>query len=103
MTKDNQRDAVAIELERSSACLEEARILLGASRPEGATSRQAVRLPKEMRLPGQDVVVRRRGRTLVIEPVDVADDRSAFWESLLPLEPPIRRHKTRSAEKRRAV
>ncbi len=39
MTRDNQRDAIALELERSAACLDEARILLGSSRPEGATSR----------------------------------------------------------------
>lgn len=39
MTQDNKREAIRIELERSAQCLDEARILLGASRPEGATSR----------------------------------------------------------------
>jgi antitoxin VapB len=31
---------------------------------------QAVRLPKEFRLPGKEVSVRRQGRALIIEPLD---------------------------------
>lgn len=31
---------------------------------------QAVRLPKEFRLPGEEVLVRRRGKSVVLEPAD---------------------------------
>ena len=41
---------------------------------------QAVRLPKEFRLPGREVRVRRVGRGLLLEPV--ADDVSAWLADL---------------------
>lgn len=47
------------------------------------TSRsQAVRLPKEFRLPGSEVRVRRIGRGLLLEPVapDIDDVRAIFAE-----------------------
>jgi antitoxin VapB len=63
---------------------------------------QAVRLPKELRVEGTEVLVRRRGRAILIEPApdDGWDD---FWERLVPLQKPIRRWKTRLAERRRPL
>lgn len=61
---------------------------------------QAVRLPKVMRLPGKQVLVRRRGKAIVLEPLPDTDDWEGFWAQLLPLARPIRRGKTRSAERR---
>ena len=76
--------------------------------PRSATTRvfwsggsQAVRLPKALRLTSDEVTVRRRGDALVIEPI--ADDWSGFWDRLLPLAKPVRRWKTRRAERRRPV
>jgi antitoxin VapB len=63
---------------------------------------QAVRLPKAMRLEGTEVRIRRRGSTLVIEPVE-ADEWGDFWESLLPLRQPVKRAKARAAERRRPL
>ncbi|GMU58257.1 MAG: hypothetical protein AMXMBFR34_00200 [Myxococcaceae bacterium] len=64
---------------------------------------QAVRLPRAMRLPGTEVLVQRRGRSLVLEPVPEGDDWKGFWERLVPLRHPVKRHPTRPAEKRRGV
>lgn len=61
---------------------------------------QAVRLPKAMRLPGKQVIVRRRGKAVILEPLPEADDWTGFWDQILPLSRPIRRGKTRSAERR---
>ena len=61
---------------------------------------QAVRLPKAMRLPGKQVRVRRRGKTIVLEPLQDADDWEGFWDRLVPVTHPIRRGKTRAAERR---
>ena len=63
---------------------------------------QAVRLPKELRIEGTEVLVRRRGRAILIEPApdDGWDD---FWERLVPLERHIRRWKTRPAGRRRGL
>jgi virulence-associated protein VagC len=61
---------------------------------------QAVRLPKAMRLPGKQVIVRRRGKAVILEPLPEADDWTGFWERILPLARPIRRGKTRPAERR---
>ena len=43
---------------------------------------QAVRLPKEFRLPGKEVRVRRIGRSVLLEPMerDAADIRAIFAE-----------------------
>ena len=64
---------------------------------------QAVRLPKAMRIEGVEVVVRRRGETIVLEPLPEADDWDGFWDRLLPLKHPVRRHETRAVEKRKRI
>jgi virulence-associated protein VagC len=61
---------------------------------------QAVRLPKAMRLPGTEVIVRRRGAEVILEPLPDNDDWEGFWDRLVPLARPIRRGKTRPAERR---
>ena len=64
---------------------------------------QAVRLPKAMRLSSREVVVRRQGRTLVLDPVVGGDDWEAFWDRLVPLARPLRRWKTGRAERRKPL
>jgi virulence-associated protein VagC len=61
---------------------------------------QAVRLPRAMRLPGKRVRVRRRGTAIILEPLPETDDWEGFWDQLVPLVRPIRRGKTRPAERR---
>jgi len=61
---------------------------------------QAVRLPKAMRLPGKQVIVRRRGSAIMLEPMSDTDDWDGFWDRLVPLARPIRRGKTRAVERR---
>jgi antitoxin VapB len=43
---------------------------------------QAVRLPKEFRLPGTEVRVRRVGRTVILEPIDEPFDVKAWFGKL---------------------
>ncbi len=43
---------------------------------------QAVRLPKEFRLPGKEVRVRRVGNAVVLEPLDQPFDLDAWWAKL---------------------
>jgi antitoxin VapB len=43
---------------------------------------QAVRLPKEFRLPGKEVRVRRFGRGVLLEPVGEPFDMAAWWAKL---------------------
>ena len=43
---------------------------------------QAVRLPKEFRLPGTEVRVRRIGRGVLLEPVDQPFDTKAWFNAL---------------------
>jgi antitoxin VapB len=64
---------------------------------------QAVRLPKAMRLASREVIVRQRGRTLVLEPLPGGDDWDGFWDQLAPLGRPVRRWSTRKAERRRPL
>jgi antitoxin VapB len=64
---------------------------------------QAVRLPKALRLPGREVLVHARGATLVLEPVPEGDDWEGFWDRLVPLKDPVRRHPSRPAEQRRPL
>lgn len=64
---------------------------------------QALRLPKAMRLPGSEAVVRRRGRCLVVEPVAEQEGWDGFWDRLVPLKDPVKRWPTAAAEKRRRV
>jgi len=61
---------------------------------------QAVRLPKAMRLEGHEVRIRRRGRVLIVEPLDAAEEWHDFWDQLLPLSSPVRRRKTRRVARR---
>jgi len=65
---------------------------------------QAVRLPKEFRLPGKEVKVTRVGDAVLLEPIDAQTpfDAEAFWAKLdalgardflpdgLPDDPPVR-------------
>ncbi|NVO12976.1 MAG: AbrB/MazE/SpoVT family DNA-binding domain-containing protein [Rhodoplanes sp.] len=43
---------------------------------------QAVRLPKEFRMPGKEVRVRKVGRTVVLEPLEGEFDVEAWWAKL---------------------
>lgn len=43
---------------------------------------QAVRLPKEFRLPGKEVRVRRIGRAVLLEPMGEPFDLDAWWAKL---------------------
>lgn len=43
---------------------------------------QAVRLPKEFRLPGKEVRVRRIGRSVLLEPIDQPFDMAAWWAKI---------------------
>jgi antitoxin VapB len=43
---------------------------------------QAVRLPKEFRLPGNEVRVRRVGQGILLEPIGVPFDFDAWWAKL---------------------
>jgi len=43
---------------------------------------QAVRLPKEFRLPGKEVRVRRVGRGVLLEPLDEPFDLAAWWAKI---------------------
>ena len=64
---------------------------------------QAVRLPKAMRFETSQVIIRRRGKTLVFEPLVTRDGWSGFWDRLAPLAPPVRRWRTRKAERRKPL
>ena len=57
--------------------------------PESTTAKlfkhgrsQAVRLPKEFRMPGSEVRVRRVGRGVLLEPMDTAFDVQAWFDKL---------------------
>ena len=43
---------------------------------------QAVRLPKEFRLPGKEVRVRRVGNAVVLEPIAEPFDMAAWWAKI---------------------
>jgi len=43
---------------------------------------QAVRLPKEFRMPGTEVRVRRIGRSVLLEPIGVPFDVKAWFDKL---------------------
>jgi len=43
---------------------------------------QAVRLPKEFRMPGTEVRVRRIGRSVLLEPIDVPFDIKAWFAKI---------------------
>ena len=43
---------------------------------------QAVRLPKEFRMPGTEVRVRRIGRSVLLEPIDASFDVKAWFAKI---------------------
>ena len=48
---------------------------------------QAVRLPKEYRFEGSAVRIRREGRAVVLEPIEMAPWPTGYWERLAALSP----------------
>lgn len=64
---------------------------------------QAVRLPKAMRFAGSEVVLRRRGDALLVEPLAEDEGWDSLWDRLVPLKDPVRRWPTKAAEQRRRV
>lgn len=51
---------------------------------------QAIRLPKEFRMPGDRVLIHREGKRLIVEPVEVVErdalgHRVGFWEEIQEL------------------
>jgi len=61
-----------------------------------------VRLPKALRLDASEVLVRSRGRGILIEPLS-EDGWGDFWDRLLPLRDPVKRWETTSAEPRKPL
>lgn len=53
--------------------------LVGKLFPNGRS--QAVRLPKEFRMPGSEVLIRREGRSLVLTPIAPPDLDEAAWQA----------------------
>ena len=45
---------------------------------------QAVRLPKEFRFKGSEVKIRKKGRQVILEPLDRAEWPKDFWELFTP-------------------
>jgi virulence-associated protein VagC len=64
---------------------------------------QAVRIPKDLRLPDGDVTIERRGNGLLIVPVEQKDDWAGFWDRLLTLKAPVKRWKTSQPERRKPL
>jgi len=64
---------------------------------------QAIRVPKALRLPSLEVKMQRRGKSLLISPVRDKEDWSGFWDRLVSLKQPVKRWKTRLAEKRKTL
>jgi len=49
------------------------------------------------------VSIHRAGDSLVLEPIEVADNWAGFWDCLAPLAHPVKRHPKRPAEKRKPL
>jgi len=64
---------------------------------------QAIRVPKALRLETLEVKVERRGKSLLISPIQDNEGWGGFWDRLLPPREPVKRWKTRPAEKRKAL
>lgn len=66
---------------------------------------QAVRLPKQFRLPGVEVLVSREGDRIVLEPVDARGWPKGYFESFGPAGDDFRRHEPlpRSPKRDRAT
>lgn len=56
-----------------------------------------------MRLTTDEVVIERKGNGLLIVPIAQKDDWAGFWETLGELSKPVKRWKTRTAEKRKSL
>jgi antitoxin VapB len=52
---------------------------------------QAVRLPKELRFEGKEVVVRKKGERVVLEPVKPAKRPERFFEKIRITDPNFKR------------
>jgi virulence-associated protein VagC len=64
---------------------------------------QAVRVPKALRLRAEEVTIERRGKGLLITPIEEGDGWGGFWDRLLPLSSRVQRHKTGRAERRKPL
>lgn len=64
---------------------------------------QAIRVPKALRLSSLEVKMERRGKVLLISPIHDDEGWNGFWDRLVSPKDPLRRWKTRSVEKRRAL
>jgi antitoxin VapB len=62
---------------------------------------QAIRVPKALRLPSAEVKIERRGKALLVSPIQEDEGWAGFWDRLLSLKDPVRRGRTRAADKRR--
>ena len=47
-------------------------------------SSQAVRLPKEFRFKGNEVIIRKEGSKVILEPVENTEWPDKFWDIFLP-------------------
>jgi antitoxin VapB len=65
--------------------------------------RQAIRLPKAVRLPGSKVRIRRDGKALVVSPISDREGWGEFWDALVALPKPLKRQATRAAERRKPL
>lgn len=63
---------------------------------------QVFRIPREFQLPGIVVKLRRRGNVLEPEPIEENTEAAKLWVGLAPLKP-LKRAKTRNAEKRKPI
>jgi virulence-associated protein VagC len=81
------------------------RLMPGAARSKifWSGGSQALRIPKEMRLAGTEVMIRKQGNALVVEAIPEEDDWEGFWDDLLPLARPVRRHAALPVEKRKPL
>jgi len=50
---------------------------------------QAVRLPKEFRFSGDEVLVRREGDAVILEPIRRKAWPRGYWERLREMRPPV--------------
>jgi virulence-associated protein VagC len=62
---------------------------------------QAVRVPKALRLPSNEVTIEKRGKALLVSPVADEAGWAGFWDRLLPLKSQVRRGSTRAPERRK--
>ena len=47
---------------------------------------QAIRIPREMELPGKEVLIHREGTKLIIEPIDQPPDLLELLSALTPID-----------------